>query len=152
MTDTYPLKLTVLESYYLSDAVSEFMPNLPPPDGEFHAYPDFILKLGGVVLDATQMKKDVVVEMSLVELRVIREVCKTSIMVGSERVGLNLTLKVYEGLRTLSAGGYINDHDGVEEGPKLTKSEVASRMNEFRRKEQEGIKQEGNIYDEHEYD
>lgn len=148
MTDTYPLQLTVLESYYISDAVSEHTPNLPPPDGEFHAYPDFILKLGGAILEATQTKKNMTVEMSLIELRVIREVCKTSIVVGSERVGMNLMLKVYEGLRTLSAGGYISEHDGVEEGQNLTKSELQSKMNEFKR--QESLTQEGNIHDEHE--
>jgi len=148
MTDTYPLQLTVLESYYISDAVSEHTPNLPPPDGEFHAYPDFILKMGGAILEGTETKRDVTVEMSLVELRVIREVCKTSIVVGSERVGVNLLLKVYEGLRTLSAEGYINDNDGIEEGQKITKSELQSKMNEFNR--QESLTQEGNIYDEHE--
>ncbi len=146
MTDTYPLKLTLLESFYLSDAISEHTPNLPPPDGEFHAYRDFIPKLGGAVLEIEQTKKDVTVEMTNTELRIIREVSKSSVMYGSEKVGMNLMLKVYKGLRTLAADGYINDNDGMEEGPKLTKSELQSKMNEFNR--QEGLTQEGNSDDE----
>ena len=49
------------------------------------------------------MKAAAEVSMTIAELWMIREITKSSVVVGSERVGLNLLLKVYEGIRALSA-------------------------------------------------
>ena len=148
MPDTYPLKISVLESYYISDAISEHMPPLPPPDGSFQVYPDFLLKLGDAILEVTQTKKDVTVEMSPTELRVLREIAKSSVVIGSERVGMNLMLKVYEGLKWLANSTYTEGYDDAE-GPELNKQEIDRKLNEFKKHSAEQAEQEENTYDEH---
>lgn len=104
MPNTHPLQLTLLESLYLSDALSMFTQG--PPDalpGEASPYPNLLLKVGGAVLEAEQKKAPVVIHVTLNELWMVREVAKSSVMMGSERVGLNLLLKVYAGIRALTA-------------------------------------------------
>lgn len=104
MAATYPILLTLLESIYLSDALSMFMQGPPDaPAGQASPYPVLLLKIGGAVLETDQKKAPVTVHLNLSELWMIREVAKSSVVIGSERVGLSLLLKVYEGIRALAA-------------------------------------------------
>ena len=98
------MELSHLESLFLSDSLSIFTQGPPDaPDNQLSPFPNLLLKIGGAVLETEQLKSSAQVSMVLAELWVIREVTKSSVVVGSERVGLNLLLKVYEGIRTLSA-------------------------------------------------
>ncbi len=104
MSDTYPIELSHLESLFLSDSLSIFTQGPPDaPLNQLSPYPTLLLKIGGAVLETEQLKAAAKVSMGLTELWMIREVTKSSVVVGSERVGLNLLLKVYEGIRALSA-------------------------------------------------
>jgi hypothetical protein len=104
MAATHPITLTQLESIYLSDALSMFMQGPPDaPPGQGAPYPVLLLKIGGAVLETEQKKAPVTVQLSLYELWTVREVAKSSVVIGSERVGLSLLLKIYEGIRALSA-------------------------------------------------
>ena len=104
MDTTYAIQLTQLESLYLSDALSMFTQG--PPDalpGQAAPYPNLLLKIGGAVLETQQRSAPVSLSLSPCELWVIREVAKSSVVVGNERVGLSLLTKVYEGIRALAA-------------------------------------------------
>ena len=104
MPANYPVLLTQLETLYLSDALSMFTQG--PPDalpGQASPYPNLLLKICGAVLESEQQKAPVNVHLSLNELWMIRESAKTSVVVGNERVGLSLLLKVYSGIRALTA-------------------------------------------------
>ncbi len=104
MSDTYPMELSHLESLFLSDSLSIFT-QAPPdaPINQLSPYPTLLLKIGGAVLETDQLKAPAQLSLGLAELWMIREVTKSSVVVGSERVGLNLLLKVYEAIRALSA-------------------------------------------------
>lgn len=104
MTHTYPVRLTQLESLFLSDSISMFMQG--PPDSfpaQVSPYPNLLLKIGGAVLETDQQDSAVDVCLSLAELWMIREVAKSTVVVGSEHVGLSLLLKIYEAIRSLTA-------------------------------------------------
>jgi hypothetical protein len=104
MPNTYPMQLTQLESLYLSDSISMFTQG--PPDalpGQMSPFPNLLLKIGGAVLETEQQKSAATVHFNLSELWMIREITKSSAVVGSERVGLNLLMKIYNGIRALSA-------------------------------------------------
>ncbi len=107
MPNTYPIKLTQLESLYLSDALSMFSQG--PPDalpGQSSPYPTLLLKVCGAVLavlEGEQQNASATVYLSLPELWMVREVTKSSVVIGSERVGLSLLMKVYAGIRALAA-------------------------------------------------
>ena len=104
MFSTYPVKMTQLESLYLSDSISMFMQGSPDAlPGQSSPYPTLLLKIGGAVLETEQQKVPAIVHLSLNELWVMREVTKSSVVVGSERVGVSLLMKVYEGIRALAA-------------------------------------------------
>jgi len=107
MPNTYAVQLTQLESLYLSDSMSMFTQG--PPDalpGQVSPYPTLIQKIGGAVLETHQHKRAVTVQFDLGELWMVREVIRSSVVIGNERVGLKLLLKVYRGLRALSAESY----------------------------------------------
>ena len=104
MSAAYPVELNQLESLYLSDAITMFTQG--PPDsslGQAPPYPNLLLKIGGAVLETHQLTAPVIVRFSLSELWVLREVTKSSIVVGDEHVGLYLLLKIYKGIRALVA-------------------------------------------------
>lgn len=104
MPNTFGIQLTQLESLYLSDSISMFMQGTPDAlPGQTMPYPNLLLKIGGAVLETEQQKAEAMIHVSLADLWVIREVTKSSAVIGSERVGLNLLLKVYTGIRELSA-------------------------------------------------
>ena len=104
MSDTHPIELSHLESLFLSDSLSIFTQGPPDaPLNQLSPYPTLLLKIGGAVLETEQTKAASQVSMTIAELWMIREITKSSVVVGSERVGLNLLLKVYEGIRALSA-------------------------------------------------
>ena len=142
MPSTIGIQLTQLESLYLSDSISMFMQGVPDAlPGQTMPYPNLLLKIGGAVLETEQQKDTATVHVSLADLWVIREVTKSSAVIGSERVGLNLLFKVYTGIRSLSAetdmesvvsvfGEVIDDEPG--------KSEYATQL--------ERIKNGGDLY------
>lgn len=104
MPNTYPIQLTQLESLYLSDSISMFTQG--PPDalpGQISPFPNLLLKIGGAVLETEQQKSPATAHLNLSELWMIREITKSSAVIGSERVGLNLLMKIYNGIRALSA-------------------------------------------------
>ncbi len=127
MPNTHPIQLTQLESLYLSDCISMFMQG--PPDGlpgQGAPYPMLLLKIGGAILETEEQRAPATAHLSWSELWVIREVTKSSAVVGSERVGLNLLMKVYTGISALSAesdmqslvsvfGEVIDDEPGKSE-------------------------------------
>ena len=76
--------------------------------GQASPYPNLLLKIGGAVLETDQQKHPVTIQVGLPELWVLRELTKSSVVMGSERVGLNLLLKVYAGIQVLSAESDIH--------------------------------------------
>jgi hypothetical protein len=77
-----------------------------PPDaypGQTTAYPGLLMKIGGAVLEAEPQGHPATVLLDIFELWMIREVAKSTVVVGSERVGLNLLVKTFEGIRALTA-------------------------------------------------
>ena len=111
---SYSIRLTLLEGLYLSDSLSMFTQG--PPDVPFESaspLQDLLLKIGAVVLETDRTKEPVDVALALHELWIVREVAKSSVVVGSERVGLNLVIKVYEGLRHLAAAADVDSVVGA---------------------------------------
>ena len=131
MVATYSIQLTQLEGLYLSDALSMFTQGPPDELGQGSPYPDLLLKIGSAVLETAQYKAPVTVHLSLVELWMVREVAKSSVVVGNERVGLSLLLKAYEGLRALVAQadmqGLVDDFGEVT-GFEPGKADYATQM------------------------
>lgn len=104
MDNIHAIELTPLEGLFLSDALSMFTQG--PPDampGQASPYPDLLLKVGGAVLETQKRKAPVTISLTISELWMIREVAKSSVVVGNERVGLALLTKVYEGIRALTS-------------------------------------------------
>ena len=104
LDETYAVTLTRAEACYLSDAIPMHM--LGPPDQEItgRPYPQLLLQVGSAFLELRDPVKCSAITLNLTEaeLWVIREVAKMSVTVGTERVGLNLLAKVYEGLLKLN--------------------------------------------------
>ena len=111
---SYSIQLTLLESLYLSDSLSMFTQGPPDVLSESDSpLPDLLLKIGAAVLETDRTKEPVEVALALNELWIVREVAKSSVVVGSERVGLNLIIKVYEGLRHLAAAADVDSVVGA---------------------------------------
>ncbi|MBI2123631.1 MAG: hypothetical protein HYU04_00030 [Candidatus Wildermuthbacteria bacterium] len=104
--------MTKLECTFLSDALSMFGQG-PPGQTDRGPYPDLLLKLCSALLEIIKMKDPaqgcVVVQMTEADLWLIREVSKTSIMVGSKPVGLELLIKVAKGLLELNANQEVQE-------------------------------------------
>ena len=114
MKTSYLIKLTLLESLYLSDSLSMFTQGPPEVLSESASpLPELLLKIGAAVLETDRTKEPVEVALSLHELWIVREVAKSSVVVGSERVGLNLVIKVYEGLRQFAAAPDVDSVVGA---------------------------------------
>lgn len=100
MGEVYKIKVSQLEGLYLADSISMFQHG-PPMEGRSpmvgDMFPGLLLKIGACVLYAETNKGmgDVDLELTEEELWVIREAAKSSVVVGSERVGLKLLVKVY---------------------------------------------------------
>ncbi len=104
MLDTFAMELTQLESLYLSDSISMFMQSTPDAlPGQALPFPNLLLKIGGAVLETAEQRDTAVAHVSLSDLWIIREVTKSSVVVGSERVGMNLLSKAYAGILALCA-------------------------------------------------
>lgn len=135
MAATYPIELTQLEGFYLSDALSMFAQG--PPDEAVHGapYPNLLLKIGGAILETDKSKAPATVHLTLAELWVMREVAKSSVVIGNERVGLSLMLKAYEGLRALVAEsdmqGLVGDMGEVKDD-EPGKASYAARLAKLR--------------------
>ena len=127
MPNTFGIDLTQLESLYLSDSISMYMQGTPDSlPGQTMPYPNLLLKIGGAVLETGQQRDTATIHVSLADLWIIREVTKSSAVIGSERVGMNLLFKAYTGILALSAetdmqsvvsvfGEVIDDEPGKSE-------------------------------------
>ena len=113
MKTSYSIQLTLLESLYLSDSLSMFAQGPPEVLSESASLQDLLLKVGAAVLETDRTKEPVDVALALHELWIVREVAKSSVVVGSERVGLNLVIKVYEGLRHFAAAADVDSVVGA---------------------------------------
>lgn len=103
--DSYPLALTLNELALLSDHLSMHTP--PLPGYETDPLP-LILKIGGAFLEA-EPAKEVPVSLTKLDLLRIREIAKTPLAFGSERVGLNLVKKAYQALQVLCAEELVRE-------------------------------------------
>lgn len=127
MLSTFAIELTQLESLYLSDSISMFMQGTPDAlPGQAMPFPNLLLKIGGAVLETAGQRDTAIAHVSLADLWVIREITKSSVVVGSERVGMNLLFKAYTGILALCAesdmqsvvstyGEVIDDEPGKSE-------------------------------------
>ena len=103
---TCTMEMTFREAVYLSDILSC---HAEGPKGQGSPYPELVLKVGSVVLQTdpeqapVREKAPVRVAVSWPELWLLREVAKSSVTVGQERVGFNIMRKVYQALQELSA-------------------------------------------------
>jgi len=99
MPATKKITLTQREAIYLSDALSMHMVG-PPGYDDWHPYPSLLRRIGAAVL-ATQPRAaqppptNAEVAVDEIDLWVIRETAKSSVLVGNEQVGMNLLRKVY---------------------------------------------------------
>jgi hypothetical protein len=66
-------------------------------------FPNLLLKIGGAVLETAELGNTAVAHLSLSDFWIIREITKSSVVVGSERVGMNLLSKAYTGILALCA-------------------------------------------------
>jgi hypothetical protein len=108
----YSLKLTVKEVLFIDDSLSLLVSTADQsrtvalrttmPSNTIGSPIDFIQKLGLAVLEITtrSFPKDglVTVEVSDMELLILREIAKSHILLGDDVVGLTLKTKVYEAL------------------------------------------------------
>ena len=105
MKSAHPIALTQLEATYLSDSIS--MHQHGPPNAlqeEGSPYPDLLLKIGGAILELgldENKEGRATIRCTINELWVMREVAKSSAMIGSERVGFELLHKIFEGIQVL---------------------------------------------------
>ncbi len=139
------VNLTKLEICFLWDAIS--MHSIGPPDSisedSLHPhYPDLILKIAGAMAEGMReggQGGEVEVEMEFAwhELMLMREVAKTSVVVGGEKVGLNLAVKIAGGLITLAAER-ASGIEGVGGENEPAKWELRERIREFEKFEEEG--------------
>lgn len=96
------IEITHLEARCLSDALS--LHQQGPPDAvEAGPYPELLLKIGRVFLDATLGGQPIAVTFTWHELWAMREFAKTPIAYGPEPVGYNLARKIYAALLAESA-------------------------------------------------
>ena len=101
------MKLTHAEALYLYDT-------LYLPEGGSR---DLLLKVGGAIM-LTKDRGDTNVEFTLSELWSIREQAKSSVVVGQEKVGLNLIYKLAPLLGKLMRGYDIEElRDKLKEEP-----------------------------------
>ncbi|KKK44353.1 hypothetical protein LCGC14_3167250, partial [marine sediment metagenome] len=100
MEKTYPIVIGAPEALYLSDAVSMFTKGPPlAGDEQSGVFPRLLVKIGACVL-YTDTNKGTAATLELTddELWAVREVAKSSVYIGSEKVGLKLLVKVFEHL------------------------------------------------------
>ena len=136
MMGTYPIELTNMESLYLSDSLSMYLQGPPESTpGQDSPFPNLLLKIGGCVLETDQQNSLVTTYVSLSELWMLREITKSSVVVGNERVGVNLLIKIYSGIRALNAGpnmesivGILGEVEDMEPG----KSNYAAQLERIR--------------------
>ena len=127
------IELTFNEVTLLCDAITL---ETAGPEGE-GAYPDLMLKIGSAFIDSGPDKPRVKVMLTREELWMIREICKTPMTVGPEKVGLNLLRKIYPALRELHAdeevhGAVARIGEGSYDEPQ--KGEKADKIEEWNKK------------------
>lgn len=108
---TQPVAVSQLEALYLWDAVSEFA---QVPTGSVDqttgqqsmrpVFPEFHEKINIAVLETEASKTPFTIQVTEAELWAMREVIKSSVVVGSERVGVSLALKVAKALVDMKRG------------------------------------------------
>ena len=111
----YKTEITYNEGLYLSSVLS--MHHKGPPDSTYDViYPNLLLKLGGAILESneSETKRPATVHLTEQELWVVREMAKSHVTVGTEKVGLNLLIKAYTGLLQLRAES-VTQYDELAE-------------------------------------
>lgn len=106
--EAFAIQLTRKEALFLSDQISAFA---PPPEMEVEGWPplrELVLKVGAVLQDQQDERTPCLVHFTTAELWLLREFAKSTVMVGGEKVGLELLMKIYRGLLTLSADGEVH--------------------------------------------
>lgn len=101
--EAYAVELTRKEALFLSDQISAFS---PPPEMETQSWPplrELVLKLGAVLHEHHDDRTPCVVHFTGPELWLMREYAKSTVMVGGEKVGLELLMKIYQGLLAIAA-------------------------------------------------
>lgn len=102
---TVPIELTRNEAMYLSDALS--FASRGPREQTEGAYPTLLLKIGAAFLESAPEKPPVTVHFTPDELWMLREVSKSGVALGTEKVGLNLLTKVYAALLSVDAAAQV---------------------------------------------
>lgn len=107
--EAYELQLTRKEALFISDQISAFA---PPPEMETTGWPplgDLVLKVGAVLQEQQDDRSPCMVHFTTAELWLLREFAKSTVMVGGEKVGLELLMKIYRGLLLLAADGGVHE-------------------------------------------
>ncbi len=128
------LELTRAECLYLSDVLS-FQASGPRQEGDGAG---LLLKIGAAFLETAPEKPPVSIQVSGDELWMIREVAKSGVALGTEKVGLNLMAKVYQGLLSLYAQPELKSviellGESTTEEPERAKYQ--QRLEQFQRQE-----------------
>lgn len=98
MNETYPITLDSLEALYLSDQLSMHTNTVPLGDREV-IHPWLQLKIGSALLyTKDHVTKNYEVEFTEKELWALVEYAKSSVQIGSTKVGTNLADKFYRTL------------------------------------------------------
>lgn len=113
---TQPVALSQLEALYLWDSVSEFAQvptgNIDQSTGQQNTrsvFPEFHEKINVAVIETETGKGPATIHVTETELWAMREVIKSSAVIGSERVGVLLALKVAKALTDMKRGYNVAD-------------------------------------------
>lgn len=113
---TVDVSFTLLELLYIDDnltpeIVDTSQTNRPQfSSGAIGTTRSLIFKIGDGILDLTESNEsDIIVSLIEDELWTLREMAISSIVVGSERVGLSIKTKIYQSFRDYAALGVLQD-------------------------------------------
>ena len=116
------VSLTKLELLYIDDnltpeIVDTSQTNRPQfSSGAIGTTRDFISLIGSSIVDLEESKSDAMfVSLTEENLWTLREIAISSVVVGSERVGLNIKVKIYQAFRELASFDVLKDFTFVSE-------------------------------------
>lgn len=90
-------EITVFDPHSSEEIVTLRMTNANPATIGVHI--ETMRKIGGAILEALDRKENVKVDLEFYELLLIRELARSTKVVGGEQVGLDLKKKVYQALQ-----------------------------------------------------
>lgn len=132
---SYAADFSFLELVYLSDALG--MHNPGPESGD-RPYPDLLeIILGGIAArPAGEPDWRWTAKLTLMEWWMVREVSKSSVAVGSEKVGLNLLIKCAKAITALKADPVLHDAAMIVGDAEGQDPEIADQRTKLRLWEQ----------------